>query len=62
MKVLNKRIADIDSFFNKNWSDYRSQQIFRSRKILAEFCKKYNSLYNKPKKIESSPEKKNVII
>lgn len=42
MVVINKRIRDIDSFFNKNWSDYRTQQILRSRKLLTDFCKKYH--------------------
>lgn len=62
MKVLNKRIADIDIFFNKNWNDYRAQQILRSRKLLVEFCKKYNILYNKNKPIEAASIKKSAVV
>jgi hypothetical protein len=43
--VLNKRIKDIDYFFNKNWSDYRAQQILRSRKLLTDFYKKYHEIF-----------------
>ena len=62
MKVLNKRLADIDLFFNKNWNDYRAQQVLRSRKMLVEFIKKYSNQYNKPKKLESPNVKKSNVI
>ncbi len=62
MVVLNKRIKDIDFFFNKNWSDYRAQQILRSRKLLIDFCKKYHERFTKIFKIEESNNVKTNIV
>jgi hypothetical protein len=60
--ILNKRIKDIDRFYDENWNDYRTQQILRSRQFLVEFCKRNHSKISQStsiKKInaESSPIK-----
>lgn len=50
--VIKKRVKQIDVFFQKNWNDYRVQQILRSRKMLTDLIMKYHELFAIPKDVD----------
>ena len=44
LRVLQKRIKQIDHFYQRFWNDYRMQQVLTSRKLLIDFVKLHHSL------------------
>ena len=39
LRILNKRVKDIQRFYHKNWNDYRASQMMRAKEKLIGFCK-----------------------